>query len=336
MNTPAETAPWTDPAWRVTAEAWIRHQLDRHQLVLTGTVEQPHVQPWSTVLHVPTSGGTLFFKASALVLGHEAALTAWLAARRPDCIPELLALDEGRNWLLMTDGGTPLRQVIRQERSLTRWHTVLPLYAGLQLEMQTETAALQALGIFDRRLAVLPAGYARLLDDVAGLLIGTEDGLSVAEFERLQALDGPFAQMCAGLAAAGIGETLHHDDFHDANVFVRGSRYTIADWGESCLAHPFFSLVVTLRSIASQHDLAEDGPEIAALRDSYLRPWTVFAPLDVLIETFRVAYRVGMISRALTWRQFLDSLEPAARADYAHAVPAYLQEFLTAVDRHRP
>lgn len=327
---------WTQPEWQQSAHDWIQQQLDAQQLALTGPIEQPHVRPWSTVMRVPTDGGTYYFKAGTAVLGHEAALTRWLAARRPDCTPDLRAVDPERNWMLMTDGGTSLREVIRHEGTLTRWHSVLPLYANLQLEMQPEADTLLGLGVFDRRLETLPAGYAALVADVDGLLIGEEDGLTPAEFERVQGLADRFAAMCEALTAVGITETLHHDDFHDANVFVRGRRYTIADWGESCLAHPFFTLVVTLRSIAWQHELAEDGPELTALRDSYLRPWSDFAPLDELIEAFNTAYQVGMISRALTWHQFIASLDPPERDEYAHAVPAYFQEFLGAVDRLRP
>ena len=53
------------------------------------------------------------------------------------------------------------------------------------------------------------------------------------------ALAPRFAELCERLAGYGVPETLHHDDFHDANIFVCGDRYTFADWGESCVAHPF-------------------------------------------------------------------------------------------------
>ena len=45
-------------------------------MALTGAVEQPHVRPWSTVLHAPTDDGLLYMKATAPVLAHELALTA--------------------------------------------------------------------------------------------------------------------------------------------------------------------------------------------------------------------------------------------------------------------
>ncbi len=72
-------------------------------------------------------------------------------------------------------------------------------------------------------------------------------------------------------------ETLHHDAFHGGNIFVRDGRYTFAVWGESCAAHPFFTLVVTLRSIVYRLELAEGSPELAGLRDACLEPWTHYA-----------------------------------------------------------
>jgi hypothetical protein len=41
-----------------------------------------------------------------------------------------------------------------------------------------------------------------------------------------------------------------------------------------------------------------------------------------------LAYRVGMVCRALTWRRALAGLEEPVKAEDAGAVPGWLQEFL--------
>ena len=56
-----------------------------------------------------------------------------------------------------------------------------------------------------------------------------------------------YAERCELLAAFGIPETIQHDDLHDGNVFVRDGRNLFFDWGDSCVSHPFHTLVVTLR-----------------------------------------------------------------------------------------
>jgi hypothetical protein len=208
--------PWAQPDWRPAATGWIETQLAAQGLMLAGPIEQPHVRPWSTVLRVPTAEGLLYFKASAPVLAHEPALTAALARWRPDCMPEVLAADPARGWLLMRDSGTPLRALIKADGHPRRWHTVLPLFAEVQMEMATKQDELLRLGALDRRLAVLPAEYERLLADTESLLLDQPDGLPREAYARLRALAPRFAADCQRLADFGLPETLHHDDFHEA------------------------------------------------------------------------------------------------------------------------
>ncbi len=329
--TPPIPPPWQSPDWLPTFTAWVADALPPN--TISAEPEIVRMQPWSAVVRVPTAEKPLYAKACAPMLAHETALTRKLADWQPERIPTLLASDAERGWLLMADAGTRLREVIAHEGTVTRWHTVLPLYANMQLALTEQVETLLALGVFDRRLARLPALFEGLLTNEVALMVGEEAGLTSAEFERLQQMPTAFAEMCDALASLGIEETLHHDDFHDANVLVHGRDYRFIDWGESCVTHPFFTLVVTLRSIAWQQAFAEDGPEITALRDSYLRPWTVFAPLNELIEGFEMAYQLGMINRALTWHWILQHLGRDQHAEHASAVPAYLREYLAATDR---
>ena len=321
---------WTQPGWIEQARAWIRAELERQGLTASGPIEQPHVRPWSTVLRVPTSQGLLYFKATAPMLAHEPALTRALARWQPDCMPEVVAADAERRWMLLRDSGDSLRSRIQAEQDIERWHAVLPLYAGVQIEMAGRVPDLLALGAFDRRLATLAGQYQRLLADTDAMLIGQPDGLTAEEYERLCALAPRFAALCERLAGYGVPETLHHDDFHDGNIYVRDDRYTFADWGESCVAHPFYTLVVTLRSIAYRQGWAEDAPELARLRDSYLAPWARFDSRENLLAAFALAQRVGMVCRALTWHMVVSHLEEPFKSADADAAPGWLHMFLAA------
>src|SRR5690606_31828625 len=108
------------------------------------------------------------------------------------------------------------------------------------------------------------------------------------------------------------------------------------DWGDTCVAHPFFSLLVSLRSVGyrleDETGTQPDGefPEVAALREVYLRQWTDFAPLDTLREACRIAEHLAMVSRAIFWRDSLASLAPHARTGNTHTVPAWLRIYLHA------
>lgn len=64
MTTPAGDRPdgttvWATRAWRERATAWADDELAAHGVRRTGPVEQPHLRPWSTVLRLPTSAGSV-------------------------------------------------------------------------------------------------------------------------------------------------------------------------------------------------------------------------------------------------------------------------------------
>lgn len=121
--------------------------------------------------------------------------------------------------------------------------------------------------------------------------------------------------MCSDLAALGIAETIQHDDFHDGQVFVREGRYRFLDWGDSCVSHPFHTMVVTLRALASQQGVSPGGRDILRLRDAYLEPFGALASPAELRAAFALAYRTGAIGRTLTWRRYFAGDPEAERDD---------------------
>jgi len=323
--------PWEQqPGWLQGASDWIEAELARRAIRLTAPIEQPHTYPWSIVLRVPTSEGILFFKATAPLPSHEVALTQALAAWRPDCMPELLAVDVKRGWMLMRDAGRMLRDFIRPARDLEPWVPVLPLYAGLQIEMSRRLSQLLALGAPDRRLAALPGLYIGLLADADILYIDQPSGLTSAEYGRLQELAPRFARICAQLASCGIPESLNHGDFHDGNVLLREGRITFFDWGDCSLTHPFISLRTVFVSIENSLQLEDYAltPDIVRLRDLYLQSWATFASGEKLLEAFTLSRCVAPVVGALGWHPTVASVEGAAREKYKHILPSLLQEFL--------
>lgn len=178
----------------------------------------------------------------------------------------------------MRDGGRRLREVIRSAADLGRWVDVLPLYAELQIDFAPRREELLSLGVPDQGLADLPGQFERLLDEPDAWRLDEPQGLTGAEYERLRAAVPELAGVCRDLVAFGIPETIQHDDLHDGNVFVDDGRYVFFDWGDSCISHPFHTLVVTLRSIAHGHQVEPGSPELERLRDAYFEPWTRQAP----------------------------------------------------------
>jgi hypothetical protein len=228
----------------------------------------------------------------------------------------------------MHDAGQPLRHLIQADQSIDHTLKVLPHYAEIQIDLANRVETMRSFGLLDRCLAQLPSLYQHLLADTEALLIDQPEGLTHTAYQRLLDLTPHVIEMCQQLATYNLPETLHHDDFHDANIFVKDGRITFADWGESCLGHPFFTLVIILRSNAYQLKLGEESPELDRLRDAYLEPWTRFETRQSLISASKLAHRLGMVCRTLTWYHLVSSLTEPLKSTYAEAVPGWLQEFL--------
>ena len=280
---------WTDPDWLAEAHAWIAAHVSP-----TGEIEQPHVRPWSTVMRVPTADGAVWFKANGPEEFHEAALVGVLAEERPDAVPPLLAVDLDRGWMLMTDAGERLREIVARERSLARWFGILPLYAGVQIDVAPRAHELVALGVPDMRLAVLPAKFETLLDEVAGKLSDHE--LEARTREKL-----PWVrEACEELASYGIPETVQHDDFHDGQVFVKDGEYLLMDWGDACVSHPFFTLSVTLEGgLAWGVDDVEDSEDVAPYRAAYLDRFAAYGTGSERERAAALAQRLGWVCRTI-------------------------------------
>jgi hypothetical protein len=306
-----EDLKWTEPDWLAGTHAWILESLDRAGLALTGPIEQPHVRPWATVLRVPASDGPVWCKAMVPAVAHEPVTISILARVAPDRVPRLLASDRRRRLMLTADGGTRMRDFEAPRRSPNRWTAMLRTYARLQRDAEHAAGELLAAGVPDRRPAALPDQIAALVDDLrpAGV-----DGL----VPRV-------AEACAELAALGIPATIDHSDLHDAQVFADPSGDRFFDWGDASVAHPFMTLTVSLRVMASTVGVSEQSPVVLKAIDAYLERWSALASLADLRRAAALGRALGGASRALTWHAIaLDA--PATREQFPDAAAEWLRD----------
>jgi phosphotransferase family enzyme len=288
----------------IAAQEWIRKHVEP-----AGAIETTHDRPWATVMRVPVASGVTWFKACAQVQAFEPRLTAVLYSRWPDRVTEVLAVDEARGWLLLGDAGTAL---LEQGNPPEAWLEALPSYAELQKGETAQSLDHVDHGVPDLRMAALPAGYERLL--------ASELPLARHDVSALRNCAPRFTELCAALAELGIQESVQHDDLHMANLYSDGGKLRVVDWGDSSIAHPFFSLVVTFRFLEEFNHLAPGDPWFRRLRDAYLEPWGTG-----LEETFEIAIRVGWFAHAIAWTRQRDALPPEARPEFDKAFAIILR-----------
>jgi hypothetical protein len=323
------TQRWRETAWLAEVHDWVGSALGRAGIIVTGPSEQPRSYPWSTILTFPTDRGTLWFKANAAGMCHEAALYEVLVRRSRRHVLEPVATDLERGWLLLPDGGRTMRAVDGAATDLSAWELMLVEHAEMQRELVPHVDEVLAAGVPDARPHRLPAIRDRLLGDRAVCRVGAEDGLSVEKYERLRACAPAYAETCARLAGIGIPPSLQHDDLHANNVFVpedRSAPLRVFDWGDAVVGHPFGVLLVTLRVVANLMELDNGAPELLRLRDAYLEPWSAEHDRVSLVEAARLASRVGGVTRADCHRRALLEAPPSGWAEFGAGVPSWLAE----------
>jgi aminoglycoside phosphotransferase (APT) family kinase protein len=142
-----------------------------------------------------------------------------------------------------------------------------------------------------------------------GELLRREDlPFGAGEMERLRMFAPRFAELCHELATRHPVHSIQHDDLHHRSLFQDGTSLRILDWGDSSIAHPFASLVVTFRFLEEFNGLSPTDPWFARLRDAYLEPWG-----SDLVETFDLAMRVGMVAQLCAWLRHRDAMDEEAR-----------------------
>ncbi|HEX5440151.1 MAG TPA: aminoglycoside phosphotransferase family protein, partial [Ktedonobacterales bacterium] len=326
---PPERAPWERPGWFVVATAWIEQELAGLGWRRTGPYLQLHARGWSSVLRLPTTGGNLYFKAVTQPFAFEPPLTALLAELRPAESPRVLAVDRDRRWLLMSDAGEPIRARLRETRNPRPYQDMLVAFAQFQLALLPYTPRLESSAIPDRRLNVLPALFAATLRDSDGLLVGRPGGLSTDEYAQLQKMD--VAELASRLASYGIPETLVQEDCHPGHWIVGENGPIFFDWGDTCLGHPFQSLMMALRW--ARLVLGYDAATLDGLRDAYLSQWSAYGSLERLRAAYKLAWRLTPLTRALTWYRIVANQEPSVRWQDEDAAPYWLSLFLHGEDK---
>lgn len=285
--TPPQRALWEQPGWFRPSEVWINAQLTHLGTPSTGPVEQVKHSFLSCVLRAPTTAGWVYFKASngSSLMVNEAVLTQALARRFPWALPQTLAIDPARDWMLLVDFGREIGWGAPVETRAA----VLSAFGQLQLASADQVAELLSDGCTDRRLPKLVEQIEPLLTDQAVLAL-----IDAEQQQRLLAAAPRLAELCTRMAEYQVPPTLVHGDLDMPNIAQRGEHFVFFDWSDACIAHPFVDTITILHE--------DDQALQARLRDAYLATWTRYEPRERLLELWQLAAPICALHQAVSYR----------------------------------
>ena len=261
---------------------------------------------------MPTRDGDLFLKQEQPLQAYEVPLTVALFSRWPDRVPEVVAADSERSWLLTRDGGVR----IADSGAFEAFPPALALYGELQVGEVAHVDELLAMGLRDLRLPVVVDLYEPFFE--------RDHGLEPDEVARLVALAPRFRELCAELEALDLPASIQHDDLHQWNVFVRGDRIALYDWGDSSVAFPLWSWLKPFFA------LDDETLDAEPLRIAYLDAWTDFAHERELRRALELAIPTGLFPYVAQIRRQYD--ETQAHSDYGTYLPQRLRQLLAVLE----
>lgn len=319
-SVPGLRSPWEVAGWYAQASHWIQDRLVALGIQATGSIQQFKAGwPGACLLRVATSHGQVYFKAAYAKPPGEAALAGALAAKWPEIVPQPLAAEPRRNWLLMRDFGMKKDNRPRAPdypafaRALGRLQVEAALCMSEWREMSVPEMGLEYLSETKGR-----AG--RLLEAIRPSLTGGRNALGDDELRRLQASIEGLRGRCAELAEFGIPETLTHLDFRPDNFFVDVGCHRIMDWTDVALTHPFFGLAFMFdffdKHGSGQPGFANPEPIGAKLREEikaeYLSAFGDRLSPDRLAAAFALAEEIHPFFALLNAAVEMSYIEPGS------------------------
>jgi hypothetical protein len=303
-------AAWFLPGWRDEVAAFVDRVAASDGFERVGEPEAIRIWSLSAVLRFPVLRAgrpqDLWFKATCDGFHGEPALTAAVCRLEPDLMPQVVAVDAERAWMLMepiphADDDTHFSHAPDIARALAR----------LQLETLSDTEHLMAAGAPHRGLdATLEWLHTVVHDSVELPRMAPELRETVVEMEPW------LADQLRELWSLGLPDALAHGDLHLGNVaWVDGSPLFF-DWTDLCVTHPYLDA----RHLAdSAH---ETGGEQArqAVWAAYVEPWRQAFPDVDHDRAWELVRAAEAVFQAISYEQIYRAQPEASRWELATVV----------------
>jgi hypothetical protein len=247
-----------------------------------------------TLLRTTSGDRATFMKCPLSHFRDEASITAALARRTPDQVPEVLAIEPVEGWLLMGDIG---HRILGKQPEAT-WADGLRQIPTLQRAWVGHTEGLVAAGAQVRPVSSLSDALPGFIDRE-----GLGDRLEPEIRDRWVGAIPRLVDMCRRLDDVGLPETVVHGDLHPWNIALNDGGLRVFDWSDGAVGNPFLDLAVFLRR-------AKDASLRPAMRAAFLDGWSDLMPRERLEIAADLAMTVGALYQVETYLRLIPTLEP--------------------------
>ena len=304
--------------WLAEAQAWVTSTLAGLGRSVVGPMEQRRIRPWATQLVVPTDRGTVWFKANCPSAAFEPAVHQGLSQLEPDEVEPPLAIDAQRGWMMTADRGQTLGD--SHDATLQDWQDVVARAAVLQRRLATRRAPLVAAGLPDCSPVTVPARYAWLIEQLAGLAPDHPSHLPAAEAQELRARSGVVDEAVEALVEAPLPSSLQHGDLHPWNVFALEDGLRFFDFGDAQWAH-----VLEVLAVPYGYSTRVTHHPWDQLLDAYAAVWADVVDRPTLEGLMGPAMVTHAVNRSFTWLGAVEGAQPAELLEWGDSPVYYLR-----------
>jgi hypothetical protein len=194
---------WSQANWRESAEIWIEKQLAAQglsPLSPIAPIEVVKVWALATIWRVKTTLSTVYFKASAPLFAQEAEATGILAELYPEKLPQVLATNPDRNWILMReiDG-----KILENIGEISPWQGALSNWAQFQINSCQQREDLIRLGWLDLGLAEITSQLSQVFSLTPGQALPRDENFSRSDLWKLLPLVPKFQARVSAINSTG-------------------------------------------------------------------------------------------------------------------------------------
>ncbi|MFW5472464.1 hypothetical protein ACOCJ5_04065 [Knoellia sp. CPCC 206450] len=299
-------ARWRSKEWRAELARWLLPAIEATGRQVTGPLVQERVRFWSTVLTVETDRGKVWVKENAPSQAFEAALVRVVEEVVPGTVAPIVAVEPDRGWLATADLGQPMWHGETMP-PLESWVATAGQYARAQRDLADHEDRLLATGLsrFPSSPDRVVAWCEALLSSLLTLPADDPRRPTAEEAEQVRDGRGRVEEAAATLEGSGVPHSLQHNDLHLGNAFPLSDGAAIIDLGDALWAHPLTVARIPLWILRSRGDLEPDHPDLRAVEDAFLEPWSDVRDVESLRALLPAADRISCLHRAESWRRLI-------------------------------